>query len=142
MTENYSGEHARRQVFASADMGDISTSTKKQELHNRVDIIANEFIRHLKKLIESMKLDSGNNLKRYILKYPVQNVYIFENLDINFDLKSGTWLGNEVFLSFVYSAITMSSSMGCLEAAREYLQLIQELKNDVLLADVSQIKKE
>ena len=84
----------------------------KQDLHNRIDRISNEFMRHLKKLIESMKIDDSTDM----------------NITNHIQIQK--------------SNLMFASSMACLETAKQYLILIQAMKNDVLLADVTQIKKE
>ena len=70
----------------------------KEDIHNKIDKISNEFMRHLKKLIESMKIEDSE-----------------ESNAIN-------------LIQSQKSSLIMASSMAWLESAKQYLLLIQSMK--------------
>ena len=85
---------------------------EKQELHNRIDQISNEILRHLVKLVSSCQIEDPSDL----------------NTTNHIQIQK--------------SALLSSSSMAILECWKQYFQVIKVMKNDVLLADVTQIKGE
>ena len=44
-------------------MNENLTSAYKQELHNRIDMISSDLFRHIRKLVSSMKNESGKDIK-------------------------------------------------------------------------------